>query len=440
MRQLIVQVPHGYGGRVVQIAEQYNALNVFQSPAQVYDEAWDVVYVHVTNNSVDELLQKLEQLPDMRVTLVPQNVFPMSPPTSQVPQSITSVYPRSPTEVWLNGLQSIGSWKGFLGYAAAAAVVVWVGMVTETIFLLVAAMLIAPFAGPAMNVAIASASGDRMLLGRSVARYFTSLLLTIVIAYLLTLVLRVETATTTVESTSVISSYVVLLPLIAGAAGALNLVQSTNSSLVSGTAVGLLVAASLSPPAGLIGIAGAINRWDLAINGVFVLLLQLVGINLGGAIVFRLYGLRPQGARYRHGRSYIFYASMVITLVAMGALLWWQFSNSPALQRSTRAQEALDVATTAVEETQLVTLVEANFRFTRSSRGPKETLLGVVYVQPQDGVQLPDAIISERIQRLIQTRLLEAGFNVEPLISVNVLEGPPSELATGGDQAAGAEP
>ncbi len=42
-----------------------------------------------------------------------------------------------------------------------------------------------------------------------------------------------------------------------------NFVQSERSSLVSGAAVGMQVAASLAPPAGLVGMAIAIGRWDI---------------------------------------------------------------------------------------------------------------------------------------------------------------------------------
>lgn len=147
-------------------------------------------------------------------------------------------------------------------------------------------MLIAPFAGPAMNVAIATSRGDAKLLKRTLLRYFVALAVTIVVAGVL-IILRQEVVTSTMSDTSKISAVAVLLPLVAGAAGAVNLVQSKRSSLVSGAAVGMLVAASLSPPAGLIGMASAMGRWDLAINGVFVLLLQLVGINLSASLVFR---------------------------------------------------------------------------------------------------------------------------------------------------------
>ncbi len=150
------------------------------------------------------------------------------------------------------GLQSVGSWKGFLGYAAAAGVVVWIGLYTNTSYLLVAAMLIAPFAGPAMNLAIATARGDITLLKRSLIRYFSALLVTILVALALSLILRQEIPTNQMVQTSELSSVALLLPLAAGAAGALNLVQSQRSSLVSGASVGMLVAASLAPPAGLV--------------------------------------------------------------------------------------------------------------------------------------------------------------------------------------------
>lgn len=86
----------------------------------------------------------------------------------------------------------------------------------------------------------------------------------------------------------------------AGATGALNLSRSDRSSHVSGAATGMLVAAPLAPPAGTIGMASAIGEWDLVKSGVFILLPQLVGINLSGAVVFGLFGLTPKG-RATHG-------------------------------------------------------------------------------------------------------------------------------------------
>ncbi len=190
-------------------------------------------------------------------------------------------------------------------------------MYTNTAYLLVAAMLIAPFASPAMNTAIATAWGDRKLLGRSIFRYFAALTVTIATTWLLSLILRQEMPTTLMLESSQVSAVAVILPLAAGAAGALTLVQSQQSSLVSGAATGMLVAASLAPPAGIVGMASAIGRWDMVTSELFLLFLQLCGINFSAALLFRIYGLSPQGTRYQRGKKRVFFSALAITVIAL---------------------------------------------------------------------------------------------------------------------------
>lgn len=429
MRQLMIKVPKGEGEKVLAQARACNGRNITFLESANESNKRDVLIVNLPNRSIGDLLAQLEALPDMEMTLIPHSVLPLSPPASEVPTYIEEVQPRSPVEIWLNAQQSVGSWSSFLGYTLAGSVIVWVAMFTNSIFLLVAAMLVSPFAGPAMNTAVATSTGDKALLRQSVVRYFVSLGVTVLAAAVLSLVLGLATATSTMVNISEVSSVAVFLPLIAGAAGALNLVQAENSSLVSGTAVGILVAASLAPPAGLIGMAAAIGRWDMAVNGFFLLLLQLVGINLAGTVVFRRYGLSSQGERFQRGHPLYFYASVMASLLVLTGLMIWQFSSSPSLQRSTQAQRALPIAAQVIREHPDVQLVEANFRFTRPttlSSGKREALLGVVYVEKVTETAVANNLfLQEELEQSIQQQLLAAGFNVNPLITVTLLEPPP---------------
>jgi uncharacterized hydrophobic protein (TIGR00271 family) len=426
VRQLLVQVPRGCGKEVLSIAKAHNGVNLACLEATGLESTLDLVIIHVSNRKIEDLLAALEPIPDLHLTLLPHGVIALRPPASETPEQVRNVQPRSPIEVFIGGLQSVGSWKGFLGYAVAAGIVVWIGLFTNTTYLLVAAMLLAPFAGPAMNVAIATARGDRQLLKLSLWRYIVALAVAIGVAALLSLVLRQEIATNSMIERSQISAVATLLPLAAGAAGALQLMQSERSSLVSGAAVGMLVAASLAPPAGIVGMSAAIGRWDLAVDGVFLLLLQLVGINLSAAIVFRVYGISAQGARYKRGKRWMFPIVLAFTIVTLAGLLTWQFANSPNLQRSSLAQRANSEVQEVVEQSNLAELVEANLRFTRSDIQGKDTLLGTVYVQRQPSVTLSDEEISDRLTQEIQTRLLDQGFNMTPLIEVTILEAPAS--------------
>ena len=427
MRQLFVQVPRGCGKAVLELAKACDGTNLAQMEATGIEQPLDLVLIHVSNGKVEELLNRLQDLQDLSFTLLPTGVMALHPPANAAAEQVTNVEERSPIEIFLSGLQSTGSWKGFLSYAALAGVIVWIGLYTSTIYLLVAAMLLAPFAGPAMNTALATARGDRQLLGRSVLRYFAALSVTIAVTASLSWMLQQQTATDLMLDGSQISSMAVLIPLAAGAAGALSLIQSDRSSLVSGAATGMLVSASLAPPAGIVGMGAAIGRWDLVVNGVFLLLLQLGGINLAAAIVFRLFGLSTQGTRYQRGKRGVFPVAIGVSAILLAGLTIWQFSNAPNLQRSSRAQRANAEVQQVVQQSNLAKLVESNVRFTRADIPGQETLLCVVYVQRPSSISRSAEKIRADLTQAIQTRLLQQGFNVTPLVEVTVLETPASD-------------
>lgn len=276
MRQLLIEVQRGQGNTVLHLAEKYQGANLSQLEANTTRGKIDLVIVYLPNANVEEFIAELENFAELHITLVPRGFMPLEPPAAKIPDRIIDVQAKSSLEVFLAGLQSVGAWSGFLAYVIAGAIIVWIGLYTNSSFLLVAAMLIAPFAGPAMNVAIATARGDSFLLRTGLIRYGAAIAVTVLVTAGLSLILNQELASNAMVESSKVASVSVLLPLIGGAAGALNLVQAERSSLVSGTAVGMLVAAALAPPAGTAGMAIALGMWSMVLNCVFLLVLQLL--------------------------------------------------------------------------------------------------------------------------------------------------------------------
>lgn len=429
MRQLTISVPTGYGEQLLKLTADCHSFSQMMDREKSLNGDIDKVTMTLSNRRVGDLLEAVERnFPSAEVSLSPSAVLSLHLPSNNVPQALTEVQPRSPIEIFLDGVQSIGSWPSFLTYAAAAGAVVWIGLYTNSVFLLVASMLIAPFGGPAMNVVIASARGDFDLLKRSIFRYFAALSVIVAAAWLLSTLFGQTIATDQMVATSEVSSAAVLLPLAGGIAGAVQLAQSERSSLVSGAAIGMLVAAALAPPAGLVGMAIAIGRPDMAINGGFLLLLQLVGINFGGAIVFRLYGLQPGGAVYAGGKRRVFPIALWSSILALAFLLSWQFSSSPNLTRSSLAQKAMGVIQTVVDGDPDVSLVESNVRFTRPNIPDQNTLLSSLYIQPKAGQTVDVSSARRRLIAEIQNELLSQGFNVTPLIDITVLDLPADTL------------
>jgi uncharacterized hydrophobic protein (TIGR00271 family) len=421
MRQIIVAVPRGEGRTVLEMAHAHEGVNLARLDAHDGDDALDLVMVHVSNKKVESLVGQLEKIPNMRLTLLPSAVMALYPPPDSAPDQILEVQERSPIEIFLAGLQSIGSWRGFLAYAAAGGAVVWIVLFTNTVYLLVAAMLIAPFAGPAMNTAIATARGDWRLLWRSVARYVAALATAILTSVVLTLIFRPEIATSLVIDTSKISTVAVLLPLSAGAAGAIHLMQSQQSSLVSGAAVGILIAASLAPPAGMVGMALVIGRYDIALRSAFLLVLQLVGINLSASLVFRSFGLSSTGARYTRGKGWLFPVALGITVALLVALLGWQYSGTPALERSSLEQKATATVQQVIRQQDDISYLDSDIRFTQTSPAGDSELLAVVYVREQPNNPQSTQAIQDSLSKSLQQELSDSLQNIDPLVMVNVL-------------------
>lgn len=424
MRPLMIHVPKGAGNKVVEKAKKLKGKNISLLKGSDGEMEIDIIFASVSNRKVEDLISEANQFENVHITLLPQGVMALYPPDDEAPDQVTDIETRSPIEIFLSGLQSIGSWNGFIGYSVITSIIVWIGLFTNTSYLLVAAMLIAPFAGPAMNTAIATARGDWPLLKQGLIRYFISILITVAGTFLLSIVLNQEIATPLMVDNSQISSIASLLALAAGAAGALNLVQSGNDSLVSGAAVGMLVAASLAPPAGVVGMAAALAKWEMMKSGIFLLFLQLIGINLTGSLVFRLYGLKSEGPRYSRGHKSIYLTSLFITVVLTGLVLFLQLNSSPDLQRSSRAQRAAAQIQSLVEANKQVHLIDSDVRFTRADVEGQNSLLSVIYVQRKNPEETDREMIKQDLTHSIQQGLLNAGFNVTPLVEVVVMDPP----------------
>lgn len=421
MRQMLLQIPRGQGARVAEQARACEATNLVVFGGDGEDGPCDCVVADVPNGAVGDLLDALEPVEGLRVSMAPQGVFALGPPPDEAPRQVMDVGARSPVEVVLAALQSVGSWAGFLSYAALAGAVVWVGLLTDTVFLLVAAMLIAPFAGPAVNGAIATARGDAGLLGRALARYLVAIATTIAVAALLTLVLGPGEPTASMRETATVSGVALLLPLAAGAAGALQLVQSERSSLVSGAAVGLLVAAALAPPAGVAGMAAVLGAWEMVGNAAFLLTLQLAGINLAGALVFRLFGVTSRGSRYPRGRPRVVPVVLAVNVALLAGLLVLQLTGPVTLERASAARRAATAASEAVADTGLGTVVASDVRFTLPDGGDPVLLAELtVRSAPGAGADAQRRMVSEVTERLRD----EVPGDFVPLVDVTVLSPP----------------
>ncbi|WP_300435359.1 DUF389 domain-containing protein [Christiangramia sp.] len=361
MRQLILKIPEGHKSEITEAIEDCKG----KVTIQFHSNKKDNFITHFPNDKVNEFIERIDHIEDIEISLNPRGVIPFYPPASETPDQVADVKPKSALEIYLAGIQSVGSLFGLIGYSIAAGIIVWIGLYTTTIYLLVAAMLVAPLAGPAMNSALATASGNMNLLKNSVKRYFLAIAAGIISSFLLSVIFSLKIMTPLMIEISHVSKVAILLPLISGFAGGINICQSERDSLVSGAAVGILVAASLAPPVGLLGCGIYLGNSDVIWSSIFRILLQLVGIHLSATLVFRYYGkVDTKGVRFYGGNKNISIFSNIAAVIIFVGLGIWQFSNPPFLRKASMNTELTEDVQQQLSQLSDFHLIEETVNFT----------------------------------------------------------------------------
>lgn len=421
MRRVMVWGPKGSRERLLGASERHGAVGTLVSTAHSDEREVDLAVTHLPNREVDSFVDELTRdLDEVHVSMLPHGVLALHPPPGRAPDEVVDVGSRSPLEIVLSSMQSIGSWWSFLTYAATSGAIVFAAFYTNTVFLLVGAMLISPMAEPTMNAAISTARGAGRQLLRSVGRYLAALASGAAAAAALTIVYGLDEPTSLMAEVASPSLAAILLPLGAGIAGAVNLVSSQRSSLVSGAGPGLLIAASLAPPMGLVGMALVLSEPGVLAASLFVLALQLAGINIAAAIVFRLAGVRSSGMRYARGRPAVQRAAGVVSLLAVCALLVVQFAASPNLRRETLERDAETAARDALTAMAGVRPVSIEARYAREDVADRRTLLVTGYASRTAQTQQDTAALEAAVSKAVTTAIRRELPDTAALVDIAV--------------------
>ncbi|MGI0105066.1 DUF389 domain-containing protein [Salinimicrobium sp. WS361] len=418
MRQLILKISKGHKDEVLDIVEEFEGKNSIFLP----NEENDVFIIYLPNRKVNNFLKRIDEFEEPEISLIPRGVITLYPPASESPDQVADVQPKSSLEIYLGGIQSVGSVKGLIGYSFAAGLLVWIGLYTTTVYLLVAAMLVAPFAGPAMNAALATAAGKKPLLKSSLQRYGIAIGTGVIASLLMTLIFPLNTLTPLMVEISHVSKVAIFLPIISGFAGAINIIQSERDSLVSGAAVGILVAASLAPPVGLIGAGIYLLDWEVVSSSVFRIILQLLGIHLSATLVFYFFGkVTPSGVRFLKGNKMLTYITSGIVALAIGGMMVWQYSQPPFLRKASMNTELTEEFDKKLHKLDFIEVINKDVSFTNTKINGNPTVSYSVTVLPKN-TDVSETVLKKRIIEYLKENLKYHDDDIYQVYQVNIAE------------------
>jgi uncharacterized hydrophobic protein (TIGR00341 family) len=169
-----------------------------------------------------------------------------------------------------------------------STIVAAIGLMENNIPVVIGAMVIAPLLGPNMAMALATTLGDKDLAKNSLKVTLGGIGAGLALSVLMGIILNVEPTIPAIMSRTKIAASEVVLALAAGSAGTLAFTTGAPAILI-----GVMVAVALLPPLVTLGLLLGSAHFLLAAGALWLLLTNLICINLAGVVTFWLQGVQP---------------------------------------------------------------------------------------------------------------------------------------------------
>lgn len=220
--------------------------------------------------------------------------------------------------VWANAKTD----QTYILFVVLSTVVAALGMIEDSVAVVVGAMVIAPLLGPNLAFAVGVALGDGKLIGRALLTNAVGVVIALGLSVLIGMIWPIDLASGELMSRSDVGFSGMAIALASGAAAALSLVTGISSALV-----GVMVAVALLPPTSAIGLFLGAGQIGLAEGAALLLAVNVVSINLAAHSVLLWRGVRPRTFFEKKAarRGQIISGALWIGLaVALVALMWFR--------------------------------------------------------------------------------------------------------------------
>ena len=163
-----------------------------------------------------------------------------------------------------------------------SAIISTLGLLANSVAIIIGAMIIAPLMGPIIGMAFSVAMGNRMLLRRSSFTLLKGVILTVAASWLTASLIGLETVDSEILSRTNPTLLDFGIAMAAGFAGAFTQTRRSIADAIPGVAI----AVALVPPLSVIGIGLGLGRNEIASGAFLLFSTNLICIIFFGSLVF----------------------------------------------------------------------------------------------------------------------------------------------------------
>jgi len=170
-----------------------------------------------------------------------------------------------------------------------ANLIALLGLLSNSVAVVIGAMLISPLMGPIFSLGLSFAMGNLVLARKSGRIIGISVVLTIAAAALFTMISPLKEATAEILARTHPNIYDLLVAIFAGAIGAIALCTRKNYLF---TTTGIAIATAVIPPLSVVGYGIGTLQFGMAMGGFLLFFSNLVAIVISSDVVFMLLRFR----------------------------------------------------------------------------------------------------------------------------------------------------
>lgn len=170
-----------------------------------------------------------------------------------------------------------------------ANLIALLGLLSNSVAVVIGAMLISPLMGPIFTLGLSFALGHLTLARKSARIIAVSVLVTVLVAAFFTILSPLKEATPEILARTRPNIYDLLIAIFSGAIGAIALCTRKNYLF---TTTGVAVATAVIPPLSVVGYGLGTFQFTMAMGGFFLFFTNLVAIVISSDIVFMLLRFR----------------------------------------------------------------------------------------------------------------------------------------------------
>ncbi len=175
----------------------------------------------------------------------------------------------------------------FVLMTVAAAGIAVLGLIQNSVAVVIGAMLIAPLMDPIMGLGFGICVGDTRFIRRAGSTLLIGVALSIAVTALIGWASPLDGVTSEIAARTQPTLLDLVIALLGGVAGAYAVVKGQQ-----GRMIGVAIATALMPPLAVVGFGLATQRWSVAGGAALLFATNFVAISLVTTIVARIYGFR----------------------------------------------------------------------------------------------------------------------------------------------------